>query len=225
MFRVKVCGVRRDQDVRWVGESRADAVGLNFHPSSVRFVEPGQDERLSALAKSLSLIRIGIFVDQGVGEVDEIASRTDLDMIQLHGDQTLDWAVDLQRLTHKPVLRAVKLPIMPLNEATIDAEVMPWIDAGCDVLLDADGGAMHGGSGQTLDWESIGNWHQNRNANFAIAGGITPLNVVAAIEQTGAVAVDAASGTEAKRGTKDRAMLRDLAELADSALGNKPRPV
>lgn len=225
LFQIKVCGVRTEQDVHWVGESQADAVGLNFHPDSVRYVAPDQDEALSAAAKMRSLIRVGIFVDHSMLEIEEIADRVGLDLIQLHGNQSVDWAEELLPRLKKPILRAVKLPVLPLNEATIDAAVMPWIDAGCAVLIDADGGTMHGGSGKVLHWESIANWHHNRNVPFAMAGGMNPENVRQAIQQSGAVAVDAASGTEETRGTKSRRKIDAFAAEAFSALGARPRPV
>ena len=219
-FRIKVCGVRTEADVRWVGDSAADAIGLNFHPDSIRAVESDAATNLSELAAALGLRRVGVFVHHSPAEIVRLVATLGLDAIQLHGDQDTDFARVVRRSIRCPIMRAVKLPTMPMNEASIDAAVMRWVDLNCAVLLDADCGPQHGGGGKCLDWDSIAHWRANRNIPFALAGGITPENVAAAIRQSGADAVDAASGTERTRGVKDPDRIGGLAAAADSALGH-----
>ena len=68
MFHIKICGVRLKSDVAAAAASRADAVGLNFFPRSVRYVDPMDDEtrRLSERSLASGLIRVGVFVNESM---------------------------------------------------------------------------------------------------------------------------------------------------------------
>ena len=108
-----------------------------------------------------------------------------MDAIQLHGDEPLELAESLLRDHRWPLIRAIKLPTTPLEVAEIEALARPWIDLGCHPLLDADAGAAHGGSGKTLDWNSIRHWRDAfPETRFTLAGGLNPENVAEAIGTT-----------------------------------------
>lgn len=204
MFHIKVCGVRQAQDVKAVADAGGDAIGLNFFPPSVRYINPtdANAQRLSDLAQSLGLSRVGVFVNRAPDEIESIASRVGLDAIQLHGDEPLEIAAELVARGQR-VIRAIKLPPQPDRADRLADRVDPWIDAGCDLLLDAEAGAAHGGSGKTLDWDWIGQWSGQRSGTFwVLAGGLSAENVAEAIASSGATAVDVASGVEQPRGTK-----------------------
>lgn len=218
-FEIKICGVKSERDVQAVARSQADAIGVNFHPASIRRIDPAVAIDLVRFATKLDLYSVGVFVDHSIADILAMAERVDLDMIQLHGDTALPIAMRLRRLSGLPVLRAIKLPTLAMNESTIDRLVMPWVDGGFKILVDADGGAAHGGTGKTLHWESLARWSSHRGVPFVLAGGITAANVADAIGQSGAGAVDAASGTEQPRGRKDAGRIDALASAAKLALG------
>lgn len=157
LFRLKICGIRRSADVALVAAAGGDAVGLNFHPPSVRYLPPAAAAELSALAAGRQLTRVGVFVDQTPQQIDAIARQTDLDWVQLHGLQTLDDARWLVRHGHR-VIQVVRLPVGPLAVDQIERLVAPWRAAGINTLLDADVGAAAGGMGVRLDWAAIGRW-------------------------------------------------------------------
>jgi len=204
VFHIKICGVRFKEDIIAVGDSAADAIGLNFYPQSVRFLDPqaASTRELSDQARSLGLVRVGVFVNRSPQQVIAIADQVGLEIVQLHGDETTD---DALTIVHHgwPVLRAIKLPVGPLSVAEIDRRAKPWQQAGIALLLDADAGATHGGSGQTLDWATLKQWAVSQNdCTWVLAGGLHPDNVAAAIRASGAVRVDVASGVESARGIK-----------------------
>lgn len=205
MFHVKICGVRKPEDVEAVASAGGDAIGLNFFPPSARYLDPtNQSARLlSDLAKELRLIRVGVMVNRSPESIAEVVRSVGLDVIQLHGDESLEELHQLQSMISLPVIRAVKLPRRPLSVAEIDRECEPWVKAGCHLLLDADAGREHGGSGKTLDWNSLGRWARQQTCDWTLAGGLTPENVAGAIEATSVNSVDTASGAEKSRGQKD----------------------
>ncbi|QDV43372.1 N-(5'-phosphoribosyl)anthranilate isomerase [Stieleria neptunia] len=196
--------------MRAVERSGGDAIGLNFFPNSVRYVDPQSPAtgRLSRLANELGLLRVGVFVNESAERMAAIAATVGLDAIQLHGDEPIESAESLRSMGW-PVLRAIKLPRGGFAAALMQERSAAWVAAGCHLLLDVDAGSAHGGSGKTLDWPSVAAWAQgHRSVGWTLAGGLKPENVRRAIEATGAVSVDTASGVECPRGVKDESRIR-----------------
>lgn len=219
-FRIKICGVRRKSDVLAAAQAGADAIGLNFYPPSPRSLIPGQEPciTLANQASELGLVKVGLFVDVTASEMSWVAAEHDLHALQLHGNETPQRAEEAIQIG-LPVVRAVKLPLGPLTSDQIAAATRPWWSIGCHVLLDADGGSHHGGTGQTLDWAAIGRWAATAGREWTLAGGLTPENVGEAIRTTGAVSVDVSSGVESQRGIKDANRIGDF--VASSGLAGK----
>lgn len=204
MFHTKICGVRTADDILAVKASRADAVGLNFYPPSIRFVDPNArtTAELSEIANEQGLFRVGVFVNDSE-RIAEIASTVELDAIQLHGDETIDDALSVKQLIKLPLIRAIKLPHADLTPEMIAAATEPWTKAGFHLLLDADAGSAHGGSGKTLAWDAVRIWADRASdVKWTLAGGLTPENVAEAITRSGTTSVDTASGVEKPRGSK-----------------------
>lgn len=214
MFRIKICGVRLKIDIAAVEQSGADAIGFNFFPPSVRYVDPDQTStrQLSEIATELGLTRVGVFVNESAQRIASIAERVGLDAIQLHGDEPLAVADQLIRSGLR-VVRAVKLPRTALSPEDLDDALAGWIEMGCHPLLDADAGSAHGGSGKTLDWQSVGRWAtQHPELSWTLAGGLKPENIADAVQQTGARSVDTASGVECPRGVKNADRIHQFVE-------------
>ncbi|TWU47703.1 phosphoribosylanthranilate isomerase [Rubripirellula reticaptiva] len=207
IFRVKICGVRLHSDIEAVAAAGGDAIGLNFFPPSIRYVDPDdpRTQELSAAAAGLGLFRVGVFVNEAPARIAEIADVVGLDAIQLHGDETVESASQVSGRK----LRAIKLPTGPLTVSQIDAASRLWIEAGYHVLFDADAGAAHGGSGKTLDWNAIAAWASlNPSVAWTLAGGLTPDNLSDAIQASSATSVDTASGVESPKGTKSSELIQ-----------------
>lgn len=217
LFHIKICGVRKVDDVVSVAESGADAIGLNFFPASVRFVSPRDEETraLAAKASELGLTVVGVFVNETPEEVCQVAQRVGIDAIQLHGDETIHSARQIRERIDLPLLRAIKLPVDGLSVALMEQRARPWIDLGVQLLLDADAGRAHGGSGKQLDWRIIQQWAQQQLGDrtgpkvlWTLAGGLHSENVAEAMERSQATSVDTASGVEDPKGVKSPALIR-----------------
>lgn len=213
MFRLKICGVRLKSDLDAVESSGGDAIGLNFFPPSVRYLDPDSAETLE-LAKhagKLELLKIGVFVNETAKRLIEIDDALDLAAIQLHGDETVELARSLIAAGSR-VVRAIKLPAGKLTKSQIQSTVAPWLDVGAHPLLDADGGSQHGGTGQRLDWATINDWAADMMPmTWTLAGGLNPDNVGEAVEASGATSVDVASGVENPRGVKNAKLIKCFA--------------
>ncbi len=230
MFRIKICGIREESDVLTVAAAGADAVGLNFHPASIRFLDEARAAHLAALAHRVNLHTVGVFVSLSLSEVAATAERLGLGAVQLHGDQTVedgDWLC--QRGFQ--VVRAIRLPIGKLEPGDIGQRVAPWVGQGYPLLLDAAVGGQGGGLGARLDWEAIGRWAAEASrtdsaatVTWGLAGGLDSRVVGEAIGLTGATAVDVASGVEEPRGSKSRSRIFAFVAAARIAWGEGGTP-
>jgi len=221
-FRVKVCGVRRAEDLRACVDAGIDAVGWNLYPPSVRFVDATSSDvqALCRQAAELGLYQIGVFVNEPADTILRAADRLGLDSVQLHGDELPELGEPLTAEGYR-VVRAIRLPAGPLDGSQIREAIGPWASLPVDLLLDADPGTGFGGGGRRLDWHSIARWAGDASGTDApkwiLAGGLSPENVADAIESSGATAVDVASGVEQPRGSKSPQRIAAFARACRAA--------
>ncbi|WP_419193983.1 phosphoribosylanthranilate isomerase [Novipirellula herctigrandis] len=217
MFHIKICGIRLKSDIDAIEAAGGDAVGLNFFPKSIRYLDPqsASTGELAIYAQKRGLTRVGVFVNESAERIGSISEKKWIDVIQLHGDETLGDAKALAAI-RLPILRAIKLPAGPIGVNQIDSRIRPWTEAGFGVLLDVDAGPAHGGSGTALDWDSLGRWSKaNEDTSWTLAGGLRPDNVAEAINVTGAKSVDVASGVESPRGKKSATLISEFCRNAN----------
>ena len=107
MTRVKICGIKTLQEAKYACDHGVWAIGEVFAPSPRRITV--EDARQINRRLNNSVLKIGVFVDETVQEVNRIANICRLDMVQLHGNETADYIKQIKR----PVLKslAVKGPL------------------------------------------------------------------------------------------------------------------
>lgn len=228
LFHVKVCGVTTLADACLAAEAGADAVGFNFVAGSPRRIDATiARDAIAALPRGV--LAVGVFAGTPSQEILEIAGHVGLGAIQLHGHLDGDGlAVDPParcfELAGLPVIRAVRLEPdglvtarrwLSLAVQSGRAPDMLIVDAA--VASTTAAGAL-GGTGARVDWDALRR-EPPIGIPIALAGGLTPENVAAAIAATGARAVDTASGVESSPGTKDPARVRAFVAAARAALG------
>ncbi len=219
VFQLKICGVLLKSDIDAAADAGADCVGLNFFDASVRYLEPDSLETLSLCrhARSVGVKRAGVFVNHPNDELIAIAQGLDLDVVQLHGEETVADAIELRDLGIE-VVRAVRLPSGKLTVEQIEAASKEWVAEGYHLLFDAESGESFGGTGKKLDWKAISAWSAKHSGiEWTLAGGLLPENVCEAIKTSGAKSVDVASGVESPRGTKSVAKIAAFCAAAKSA--------
>ena len=204
--RIKICGITVPEEAAAIAAEGVDFIGLNFWRKSRRcvLVEPAVELAAAAREAGPPAV-VGLFVGADLREIVEVVRRVDLDVVQLHGDETIGYIRELAASTGVPIWKAVPVAgpadVEDLDDLPVEA-----------VVLDASTPAR-GGSGQTIDWslarEAV---QKSRSPKIVLAGGLTPENVRTAIARVGPWAVDVASGVEWAPGRKDlervRAFLR-----------------
>jgi len=198
---VKICGITRLEDALAAVDAGANAIGFVFWPNSPRFLDP---HRARAIAARLPpfVTPVGLFVNQPREYVGGVASLVRLGAVQLHGDETPEFAASIAA----PVIRA-----LPIDRA------QAWPE-GATLLLDAHDPVQRGGTGRTIDWMAAAAIAARRRV--LLAGGLTPDNVAGAIAQVHPFGIDVSSGVERAPGIKDPWLMRSFYA---AATGLRPR--
>jgi indole-3-glycerol phosphate synthase/phosphoribosylanthranilate isomerase len=202
----KICGINNLDDARAAIDAGADMLGFNFYRSSSRLIEPDAARVIIAQIRSSSNARrppqlIGVFVNESLNSVARIVAETQLDGIQLHGDESAEFCAELKRLGLKPFVIKVISPAQPVDLAEL--EQYP-VDA---FMIDAYDPKLRGGTGRTADWKMAREAAQKLPRVF-LAGGLSPENVAEAIAAVRPYAVDACSSLEISPGKKDHARVK-----------------
>ena len=193
---VKICGVTRLVDAELAVECGAGALGFVFWPDSPRFVDPDSARTIVA-ALPPTIIPVGVFVNQSREYVNEVAATVSLGAVQLHGDESVEYA----RAMTRPVLKAIALT--EASEASIDAWPIETM-----MLLDVHDPIRRGGTGRTVDWSRAASVARRRPV--ILAGGLTPENVGDALSCVRPSGIDVSSGVERSPGVKDPDKLKAL---------------
>ena len=204
---IKFCGLTRQEDVDHAASLGAAMCGFIFHPRSPRGVTVAQ----AAALDSGSMLRVGVFVNQGSDEIRRIMDEARLDYAQLHGHQSVECACAIgaervirvlwpDRYTHRALL---------YNDLQRNAEACAYY------LLDA--GLKGGGSGHKLDWSDLASLRPAHP--WLLAGGLSAANVAMAVGMCAPAGVDFNSGVEDAPGYKNREKMA-AAFMAANSKGN-----
>jgi len=203
---VKICGVTTPEDAALAVAAGADAIGVNLWPKSKRFVEPAAARDVLA-AVPHGVLKVGVFVDAPVGEVEDRIDDLGLDRAQLHGDEAPAHFGHLDRR----LIRVVRVRDQASFESEAGWSPALWL---YDAFVDG-----FGGGGVAAPWPLIA---AQARRPFLLAGGLTPENVAAAIAATKPDGVDVASGVESSPRRKDPAKVAAFIAAARGAAARPP---
>ncbi len=180
-----------------------DALGINFWPMSKRYLPPADATWLHDLAGRI--LRVGVFVNAPAELPLRLLRDGMLDVIQLHGDESIADA---------KVLRMAGMPFIKAIGIKSRADLAHATDYGAAaILLDAHAPGIYGGTGEVFDWDvAIGFRMQHPDVPVVLAGGIVPENAALAARSVRPVALDVASGAEFSPGIKDFSKVRAILE-------------
>ena len=212
MTRVKICGITEFEDARDAVLLGAHAIGLNFYPSSPRYIGPSKASKIIEELPPFVTV-VGVFVNHPDPQnLEDFAASVGLHAVQLHGNETPDYCSMIQRVK---VIKALRI------DSHFRVDTLRTYGNGT-FLLDTCSPAL-GGSGQVFDWNLV--FGANAFGSIIIAGGLTPENVSEVINTLHPFGVDVASGVESRPGKKDYEKMRRFVEAVqrtDVALMGAP---
>ena len=192
MTRIKICGLRRPEDIGAVNGLQPEFIGFVFFPGSKRYVEPEEARDLKAgLAPGIKAV--GVFVDEEPETVARLLEEGIIDIAQLHGHEDEAYLAGLRKLTDKPLIQAFRIRTGEdaLRAQASSAEM---------ILLDAGAG-----DGKTFDWHLL----KPVTRSYFLAGGLNPENAGRAVRELKPYGVDVSSGVETG-GWKDPMKMKDF---------------
>lgn len=191
-MKVKICGLTTLEAAQTAENAGADFLGFIFADSK-RKISP---EKAKEIIEELNgkALKVGVFVDESLEEIERIQRLTGIDIIQLHGQESMEKASSFSI----PVIKAFSIQ----NEVDLKKIEGYPVDY---QLLDLPKNSQSS-SEKTLDWQMIHRLRQSSN-RLILAGGLTPMNVSEAIKLVQPFAVDVSSGVETN-GYKDHEKIR-----------------
>ncbi len=202
---IKVCGMREAENIREVEALGIDVIGFIFWPKSSRCVSTRPDY-LPVNAK-----RAGIFVNEDIELVRRIAVDYALDIIQLHGNESPEYA---RNLRNWKVIKAFNIA----SEEDLESTVI--YDGAVDYFLFDTKGKAVGGNGEKFDWEVLASY--NGQTPFILSGGIGPDDTerIQTFYHPQCIGIDLNSRFELSPGLKDITALRRFLSQLPQKLHN-----
>lgn len=197
MVKIKICGIKRLEDIEIVNKYKPDFIGFVFANSKRKV---SYNLALN-LRKNLSedISAVGVFVDADKKEILKLYDDGIIDIAQLHGNEDENYICDLKKKTQN------KLKVIKAIEISQNTDLSKYDDYNSDYLL-LDSGK---GSGKTFDWNLI---KKDLKKDFFLAGGLNSSNILQAISEFNPYAVDLSSALEVD-GFKDENKIKEIMEI------------
>ncbi|MCH5317325.1 MAG: phosphoribosylanthranilate isomerase [Eubacterium sp.] len=192
MSKIKICGLRREQDIDYVNELKPDFIGFilttGFRRSITRETAKVLKNRLSK-----EITAVGVFVNESAEVINSFVAEGIIDIVQLHGNES----AELCKKINAPVIKFLKC------DNGVEEKIIAYENAVDYFLFDSGTG-----TGNTFDWSKI----PKTENPFFLAGGLSADNMKKAIEEIKPFAVDLSSSVETD-GVKDYEKIKKVTEI------------
>ena len=211
MVKIKICGMRRSEDIEMANRYKPDYIGFVF-ADSPRKVSYEQAKELSELLSD-AIVPVGVFVNEHMKLIVDLFKDGIIEMAQLHGDEDEKYIRNLKDKSIEetgkqiPVINAIEIK----EGADYDDELLKWRDSASDYFI-LDSGK---GSGKTFDWSLIDKESEFFKNSIFLAGGLNSENLALAIEEFNPFAVDLSSSVETD-GFKDEKKIKKIIEIMEN---------
>jgi phosphoribosylanthranilate isomerase len=218
MTRIKICGLGEIDQAQAASEYGADYIGLVFAPSRRQVTR----EQAVQIRKALGSLKIrpaivGVFVNLPAKEVNAISCECGLDLIQLSGDESLEFCQEIDL----PVIKTIHV-----SESSSFKEINETIAKGTQIgsknkitfLLDTQIKGSYGGTGHAFNRQIAK--EVSKSNRVIIAGGLGPENIDNLLKEVNPWGVDVSSGVETG-GKKDLAKIKEFIQKVKSFNGGK----
>lgn len=166
-MRIKVCGLGLETQIRALQEMNFDFAGFIFYKKSPRYVLNFLE--LKNLKKFNEIKKVGVFVNENPEEITKICEAAQLDLVQLHGNESLE---EVEQLNS--ILPIIKVIHMRGEKEEIQAKIDEYEKAASFLLFETPS-QDYGGSGKTFDWAMID--ALNFSKPYFLSGGLSLENI------------------------------------------------
>lgn len=205
--KIKVCGLTQFNQIHELISLKTDFLGFIFYEKSPRYVlnhlSPEDISKISHSGKT------GVFVNETIDRITDIAEKAGLNLIQLHGDENQDFIIELSQKL-QPETKIIKVIRIGSNDQEARKRIENTIGSHLSVvsyfLFDTDGKAF-GGTGKQFDWTVLN--ELEIPLPYFLSGGISEENIedISLLRQK-PFAVDINSKFEQEPGIKNLEKIR-----------------
>jgi phosphoribosylanthranilate isomerase len=194
--KIKICGLKRKEDIDFVNIARPDYVGFVF-AGEKRKIDFNTAEKLKSLLNK-EIQSVGVFVNAKIDDIVGLCRDGIINLVQLHGDETEAYISVLKNKIEQPIIKVVKVEEKICN-----------INTKADfVLFDTYTNFEYGGSGKVFNWSLIREYKKR----FFLAGGLNKDNIEKALPELKPYCVDLSSGVERDE-IKDLNKIKEIIQI------------
>ncbi|NOY37951.1 MAG: phosphoribosylanthranilate isomerase [Chlorobi bacterium] len=193
--KIKVCGLKYPENILEIAALSPDYLGFIFYEKSPRYAGSLDPEIMKRIPPDIK--KTGVFVNESVGKVLEIACKYMLDVIQLHGEETPAQCLEC-KLNGYEVIKAI-----PVKDRLDHLMIAGYLTSVNYLLFDTASG-IKGGTGRRFNWDLIREYHGF--IPFFLSGGVGPdsiPDIIKIMKTPWLYAVDINSRFETGPGVKD----------------------
>lgn len=194
MTKIKLCGIKSEDDIKVINEVLPDYIGFVFAGKSKRYISFDKANTLKSKLDN-RVKAVGVFVNEDVENIAYLVKNKIIDIVQLHGNEDESYINILKTKINVPIIYAYQIKSK--------ADIKPVKNDTDFILLDAGAGC-----GETFD-EALLKGFDNE---YFLAGGLSIDNIKEKIIKLHPFGVDVSSGIETE-GKKDAAKIRKFVSL------------
>lgn len=161
-MKLKVCGMRKIENIKALIELQPDYMGFIFWASSIRYV----DQPTASLPSSIK--KTGVFVDASLDFIQSTIEDHKLNAVQLHGEETPTYCSLVKNFAVE-VIKSFSI------KDQFDFSTLSPYEVSCDYFLFDTKGELPGGNGYGFDWTVLDTYPSQKP--FFLSGGIGPNDI------------------------------------------------
>jgi len=200
-MKIKICGMKYPNNIKVIQIYEPDFIGFIFYKNSPRYVI---DTTLSAAVNlNKNIKKVGVFVNNPIEEVIKIVNEYELNYVQLHGDESVDYAKKLFA-ENINIIKAFRInDYFDWNDLNI---YIPFVS----YFLFDTATENYGGSGLKFNWEQLKNY--KGETPFFLSGGISIADIqeIKKLNIPQLYALDINSKFEKEPGLKDATLINKM---------------
>ena len=189
MKKIKICGLKRREDIEYVNKYQPDYIGFVFAGKKRKLTYDQVVDLKKYLTSSIQVV--GVFVNEDISFVEKLVKEHVIDLVQLHGQEDQKYIQALKEKVDVSIIKAIQIK----NEDSFNEHY------DVDYYLYDHG---TGGTGESFDWSML----KEVDKPVFLAGGINLLNVDDALKKN-VYALDVSSGVETD-GFKDERKIKKI---------------
>lgn len=207
-MKIKICGLKRVEDIGYANEVKPDYIGFVFAPSK-RQISYEQAKNLK-LQLNKDILAVGVFVNASIQEIRMCIQDGTIDVVQLHGNETNEYIrrlkteVNNSKSNNSKLNENIYIPIIKAVTVSNIDDIKKCTSSEADYLL-YDSGS---GSGRVFNWDFL----KESSRPYFLAGGICQENIHQAIEAENLFCIDVSSGAEID-GVKDLEKMKKIVNV------------